>query len=184
MQFFKTSYELLAPEYLPFIGHRDDIYALTPHFSRKKHYFARYFEQSREKKQKGKKKKKQKSEKIFQETSQSKYITTMAASQWVVYPPLFSSLFFTTDFIRIHARVCRFQYNATEIIRPIVMKRKWKKFRISIVERGTERSSVYFSPRKFFLLSGSQIFYTRRGERETSLRWNVKTRSSNDFNIT
>lgn len=92
MQFFKTSYELLAPEYLPFIGHRDDIYALMPHFSRKKHYFARYFEQSREKKQKGKKKKK--SEKIFQETSQSKYITSMRLANELFIHPYFLPFFY------------------------------------------------------------------------------------------
>lgn len=93
MQFFKTSYELLAPEYLPFIGHRDDIYALTPHFSRKKHYFARYFEQSREKKQKGGEKKKTKIWQNIPRNISIEIYNQHAASQWVVYPPLFSSLF-------------------------------------------------------------------------------------------
>lgn len=63
----------------------------------------------------------EKSEGTFQETSHSKY-RPRGARQRVVYPPLFSSLFY--DRLYTRARVCRFQYNATEIIRPIVMKRK------------------------------------------------------------
>lgn len=182
MQFFKTSYETR-----PGISalRRASRWYLCVNASlfkeKKKHYFAEtLFEQSWEKKRR---------EKNLREHSKKHLIRNIdhvvLANELFIHP-YFLPFFY--DRLYTRARVCRFQYNATEIIRPIVMKRKWKKFLSYFCRRhrgDTERSSVYFSPRKFFLvLYGSEIFYTRRRERETSPRSNVKTRTSNDFNIT
>lgn len=68
MQFFKTSYERDSPpEYLPFIGHRDDdtFIALTPHFSRKKKKNTLFRAVIREETKGERKKKKKKSEREY-----------------------------------------------------------------------------------------------------------------------
>lgn len=162
MQFFKTSYETR-----PGISalRRASRWYLCVNASlfkeKKKHYFAEtLFEQSWEKKRREKNLRKHSKKHLIRSIDH-----VVLANELFIHP-YFLPFFY--DRLYTRARVCRFQYNATEIIRPIVMKRKWKKFRISVVDtEGTRRDRAYiFLPGNFSSCCMDQKYFILDVEKE------------------
>lgn len=160
MQFFKTSYETRPGISALRRASRWYLCVNASLFKEKRNTISqKHFSSNRERE----------TEKNLREHSKKHLIRSIdhvvLANELFIHP-YFLPFFY--DRLYTRARVCRFQYNATEIIRPIVMKRKWKKFRISVVDtEGTRRDRAYiFLPGNFSSCCMDQKYFILDVEKE------------------